>query len=445
MNRHAREADLGFSLIELLVTMVIAAIVFMAMVPLFVGAQQKNSADSFRQMALNLAQDRVEKVRALDYSSITEANLNDPSFANGAFGPTATIDSGGSTRTLDVHYTVPAPGTEDFKTVTVSVDWTAPPAVKKVIVQTVVYRQYAGPTIATFWTDPAMSEDGVIGDASLTTVTLNAIPTQPWLGSNTASVQFTVWDGGGTLVTTQTVKWGDNAATYGVDSDNTFWWDWDSTGTVDGTYAVTATASSGTYQGPTERFYIKLARGITSAVPSDLQIMPGASEREPDVDHGAEAPRRIRSIAERARQVRGRTVSSPTVATYTDTGLSPRRRPIGTRSRRSTRAATESATCAAVSTTTLAPTGDTTPPTVPTWASPAITADVAGPGVIELTWNASTDAGVGMQDYRIWRSTTASSGWTVIATWTNLLSLVYDDTVGSGQTRYYRSPPGTCH
>jgi prepilin-type N-terminal cleavage/methylation domain-containing protein len=88
----------GFSLIELLVTIVLAGIIFAAMVPFFANALKRTSGDAFRNTALNIAQDRIEQVRLLGstitgYASISQPNLNfSPSpvanpFGDGRFGP----------------------------------------------------------------------------------------------------------------------------------------------------------------------------------------------------------------------------------------------------------------------------------------------------------------------------------------------------------------------
>ena len=61
----ARRGARGFSFVELLVTIIIAGIAFAAMVPLFVQAQQKNSADNVRNISLQIAQDKIEKIRQL--------------------------------------------------------------------------------------------------------------------------------------------------------------------------------------------------------------------------------------------------------------------------------------------------------------------------------------------------------------------------------------------
>ena len=124
------------------------------MVPLFVQAQGANSADQARNIALQVAQDKLEKVRQLDYDQIVSANLESSSYAGGQFGTTWNFVRSGSTKAYTVEYTVsPVPanaaaGQEKYKKVQVRVTWTAPPSpVKAAVLQTLVYRQYAGPEI----------------------------------------------------------------------------------------------------------------------------------------------------------------------------------------------------------------------------------------------------------------------------------------------------------
>ena len=87
----ARHAARGFSMVELLVTVVLAGIIFAAMVPVFASALKKTSRDNFRVTATNIAQDRIEKVRQLASGSPTSTHptsspeLDNPSFAGGQF------------------------------------------------------------------------------------------------------------------------------------------------------------------------------------------------------------------------------------------------------------------------------------------------------------------------------------------------------------------------
>jgi type II secretory pathway pseudopilin PulG len=97
-------------MVELLVTIVIAGIVFAAMVPFFANAFSRTSEDEVRVDAAAIAQDRIEQVRLLAYADITDANLNySPSpaaspFGDGRFGSSYTLV--GETRAYGVTYEV---------------------------------------------------------------------------------------------------------------------------------------------------------------------------------------------------------------------------------------------------------------------------------------------------------------------------------------------------
>jgi prepilin-type N-terminal cleavage/methylation domain-containing protein len=134
-------AGSGFTLVELMVTVLIAGIVFAAMVPLFVTAASKASGNRSRTtIAVNAAQARIEAIRALPFDQIAadptnEAanqatpNLYDPSFGSGQFGPAYTPS--GSSKAYSVGYavtSVPATGIANYKQITVTVSWTAPPS-----------------------------------------------------------------------------------------------------------------------------------------------------------------------------------------------------------------------------------------------------------------------------------------------------------------------------
>jgi prepilin-type N-terminal cleavage/methylation domain-containing protein len=110
---HARRQR-GFSMAELLVTVVIAGVVFAAMVPFFANALSRTSEDEVRVDGNTIAQDRVEQVRLLDFSDITTTNLNTPTptkspFGDGRFGPTYTLY--GEARPYTVKYEVTTPPT----------------------------------------------------------------------------------------------------------------------------------------------------------------------------------------------------------------------------------------------------------------------------------------------------------------------------------------------
>ena len=138
----------------MLVTIIIAGIAFAAIVPVVVQAVQAGQGDRARALALSVAQDRVEKVRELGYEELETANLEDPTFHFGLFGPTSNGPDGNTDRIFDVAYVVtevPVSTTDTriaFKKVTVTVDWRgAPYPHRSVSLSTVVYRQSAGPRI----------------------------------------------------------------------------------------------------------------------------------------------------------------------------------------------------------------------------------------------------------------------------------------------------------
>jgi prepilin-type N-terminal cleavage/methylation domain-containing protein len=120
----------GFSFIELLVTVVVAGVIFAAMVPVFAGALKKTTGDGLRVTAVNIAQDRIEKIRQLPYQDIVAVSASPtampnlyntafPSNAPGIFAPTCQPVGGSKTYYID--YTVDTYPT--YKDVTVRVRW----------------------------------------------------------------------------------------------------------------------------------------------------------------------------------------------------------------------------------------------------------------------------------------------------------------------------------
>jgi prepilin-type N-terminal cleavage/methylation domain-containing protein len=119
----------GFSMVELLVTMVLAGIVFAAMVPFFVSAARASSGDRARTIATNVAQDRIEKMRMLSFDQLAAsnavANLESSTFAGGQFG--SSYSPPGGTSVYPVQYAItPVPSTGAVNYVRVEVDVTTP-------------------------------------------------------------------------------------------------------------------------------------------------------------------------------------------------------------------------------------------------------------------------------------------------------------------------------
>ena len=119
---YKRRGNGGFSLVELLVTVVLAGIIFLAMVPLFVSVLKKSSTDTRRVVATNLAQARVDKVKMLAYADITPDNLNSATFAAGQFNTSFTPAKGGQPYTITTTVTTPTPtAAPPYKTISVTV------------------------------------------------------------------------------------------------------------------------------------------------------------------------------------------------------------------------------------------------------------------------------------------------------------------------------------
>ena len=141
-------------MVELLVTIIIAAIFFAALVPVFVMASRQNSIDRTRTVAMNIAQSRVEAIRSLPYDLVTTGtptvegmNLiqreDDSSDSRDMRfdGPWKSGDR--SAKVYRVAYAVTdSPNGQDYKFVTVTVTWDgAPTTGKPVILRTAVYRR----------------------------------------------------------------------------------------------------------------------------------------------------------------------------------------------------------------------------------------------------------------------------------------------------------------
>ena len=261
MNTHSKRAcrrDAGFSMVELLVTIIIAGIAFAALVPVFVGAQQVASGEQQRNAALSLAQDKLEKVRGLDYDLITQDGLTGNTIPNGQFGsPVSWATGGGGTRSYTVTYVVDnlpvgsLPGAESYKQVTITVAWTGnPKPVKPVVLSTMVSKQYAGPQIVRFDVGPdsvmqvtSDSRSIVSGPVSLDAylapediLSMNQTAIEP----NRGFVEFTVTPLNGTAVASQKV-----IAPVSQLEKGHYHFEWDNSGVSSGVYIFQAVAVAG--------------------------------------------------------------------------------------------------------------------------------------------------------------------------------------------------------
>jgi type II secretory pathway pseudopilin PulG len=277
MNRHfwrACDRGAGFSFVELLVTIIVAGIAFAALVPLFVQTAKATSSDKARNLAKNIGQDRIEKIRQLPYNLITENNLKSstnrlahtttpiyPEWKWAAqFGPTAIAQNeGGFSKQYDVTYSVvfvggndngtarletsTGDGTEDYLEVTVAVTWQGnPKPAKTVHLSTLIFRQNDGPQITGL---DVTSTFGINTEGWLTASTL-ADPITfravigPADGGLVKLVKFRVDGPGGPYLLANGVL--DASVSPAVAYKST--WPWNPPTIVDGVYTVSATAYS---------------------------------------------------------------------------------------------------------------------------------------------------------------------------------------------------------
>lgn len=66
----------GFTSVELLITIIIAGVFFAGMVPLFINAANASAGDRARSIAATQAQARVESIRLLSWSKLTDPDIN---------------------------------------------------------------------------------------------------------------------------------------------------------------------------------------------------------------------------------------------------------------------------------------------------------------------------------------------------------------------------------
>ncbi len=242
------------------------------MVPLFVQAAGKGSEDRAKTVAVNIAQDKLERIRTLDYDEIvadsatpaSTPNLYNPSFSAGQFGPTVTTQVGSASKNFTVDYGVTevkptgsTTGVLAYKQVTVTVTWlgSGSAAGRRVVLRTNITRQDSGPQITNLAVTPLASDVDHEGSyihtsaSSATTVTLTATISAADR-QRVGRVEFRINRVGGTGSYTSTVSY--NAAN-SEHVNGVFTTTWTvAAGAPDGTYTFSAVAYTGsTLVGPT--------------------------------------------------------------------------------------------------------------------------------------------------------------------------------------------------
>lgn len=260
MSRHfwrACHREAGFTMMEMLVTIIIAGIFFAAMIPFLASAQQKTAGDNMRNIALQVARDKVEKLRQLDYDKVdaTWLSTHGPTAASrnasGQFGTLWVASSGTGAKDFTITYVVtPVAATAtqaEYKSVEVSVVWSGAPTPRvPAILQTSVSRQYFGPQVVDLRSPDAVQDttdpnNPVMTIAAGGMIHLNATVSDQDLsqmtGTPLGTVTFAVTDVSGNSVA--------SGSTSTRLSTGEYQWQWDSSTASTGNYIFTATASSG--------------------------------------------------------------------------------------------------------------------------------------------------------------------------------------------------------
>jgi type II secretory pathway pseudopilin PulG len=215
MSRHSLrvcDRDVGFSIIELLVSMVIAGIAFGALVPVFVQAAKTGSSDKSRAVGLNMAQQAVEGCRRLTFEQVVSSTwTQNEETATGVKPFTVT-------RTVVDQAASPSDARIVSKLVTVVVSWATPSPGGSAVLKTVLYRQFAGPQIVDFTVAPWDAVNEWITDSTVQlTASINAADVTSMapvtVGGNTVTgyVEFMITSVSGVVVPTIRVPYSASA------------------------------------------------------------------------------------------------------------------------------------------------------------------------------------------------------------------------------------------
>lgn len=146
------KGDRGFTLIEIMVAVLLLLFAMAGIVPLFLGGLSQASSVRYKSIATNVARERMEEIRQLDYREITQDSAEGVTLTE-RFGATAVQRD----VTFDVSYTVEEASYEDgtVKKVTVNVGWSEPPRVSAAAITTLIHQQFLGPRGALLEVEPA--------------------------------------------------------------------------------------------------------------------------------------------------------------------------------------------------------------------------------------------------------------------------------------------------
>ncbi len=128
----------GFTLIELMIAVVLLLTATSGIVPMYLTSLSQASAIRHKSLATNIAREKMEQIRQLDYRDIVSPDQLAEDF--GAAASARGIDF-----TIDYDVSVTDYDNDVLKEVTVNVSWTAPPKVSVASASTLVHQQFLGP------------------------------------------------------------------------------------------------------------------------------------------------------------------------------------------------------------------------------------------------------------------------------------------------------------
>jgi len=142
----------GFTLIEVTIAVMLLLISTSGIVPLYLTTLNQSSTVRYKSLATNIAREKMEEIRQLDYREIIS-----PEQLAERFGSSAT--ERGIAFAIDYDVNVTTYSNDVLKEVTVNVSWTAPPAVETASASTLVHQQFLGPRGGRLTVTPTTSTD----------------------------------------------------------------------------------------------------------------------------------------------------------------------------------------------------------------------------------------------------------------------------------------------
>ncbi|MBU2602074.1 MAG: prepilin-type N-terminal cleavage/methylation domain-containing protein [Actinobacteria bacterium] len=144
-NRRDDGSQAGFTLIEVMVASLLLLIVLAGFLPFFLSGLEKSSASRFKSAATNVARQKLEEIRQLDYREIKEntASPTDPTNLSNLLGTTAVMRG----NTYNIAYSVAnsTSGGGQLKKVIVTVSWIGKPEGDPAVISTLIHQQFLGP------------------------------------------------------------------------------------------------------------------------------------------------------------------------------------------------------------------------------------------------------------------------------------------------------------